>query len=461
MSARSTIRNLAHCTLLVFLTPSAGIAQQQPGPAPSSAGANANSDTDSDQPQDWALHGQMTYIWQYHPGFYSQFQGAHSFDHRNHSGETLDATFYAGARPWDGAEFWVNLELDQGIAPSNTHGVAGYINGDGAKVGYTDPYARFQRVFFRQTIDLGGKTEKVDADLNQLGTSRTEDRLVFTIGKFDATDVFDTNKYAHDPRQDFLNWAIIDTGSYDYAADAWGYSYGATGEWISGDWTGRAGFFDLSTVPNSRYLTPDLSQYQLDAEVERRFKLFDRDGKIALTGFQSHGRMGSFGDAILWGEETGNTPRLGPVRQYRTRSGLSFNLEQALVDDVGLFARGGIDEDGVEPYDYTDIDRTLASGISVGGKLWGRDDDTAGIADVTNWIGREHIAFLNAGGMGIVVGDGKLPDPAPEHIVEAFYNFAIVKQIHLSADAQYVTNPAYNADRGPVIVIGGRLHAEI
>ncbi|MGG2324764.1 carbohydrate porin, partial [Salmonella enterica] len=80
---------------------------------------------------------------------------------------------------------------------------------------------------------------------------QSKDRLVITMGKFSAPDVFDTNKYAHDPRTDFLNWGIVDTTAFDYAADAWAFTYGAAVEWYQGQWTVRAGVFDLPIIPNS------------------------------------------------------------------------------------------------------------------------------------------------------------------------------------------------------------------
>ena len=78
----------------------------------------------------------------------------------------------------------------------------------------------------RDTIPLGGASEKVEVAANQFAGSQTANRIVLTLGKFAVTDVFDTNKYAHDPRTDWMNWALVDTGSFDYAADAWGYTYG-------------------------------------------------------------------------------------------------------------------------------------------------------------------------------------------------------------------------------------------
>ena len=104
--------------------------------------------------------------------------------------------------------------------------------------------------------------------------SRAHDNLVVTLGKFSVTDIFDGNDYAHDPSQDFFNWAVIDAGAFDYAADSWGYSYGIASELTEYDWTLRAGLFDMSRVPNGTDLTRASRKYELDAEIERRFEPF-------------------------------------------------------------------------------------------------------------------------------------------------------------------------------------------
>ena len=179
--------------------------------------------------------------------------------------------YFIGIKLWKGAEFWIDPEFNQGFGLSNTKGIAGFPSGASFKVGSAVPYARIQRFFLRQTIDLGGKTQKVEADQNQFAGSNTTDRLVFTVGKFSISDVFDQNKYAQNPRKDFMNWALIDAGSYDYAADAWGYTYGAAAEWYQGPWTLRGGVFDISTVPNGTDLDTTFSQFQLDGEIERRY----------------------------------------------------------------------------------------------------------------------------------------------------------------------------------------------
>ena len=221
-----------------------------------------------------------------------------------------------------------------------------------------------QRLFFRQTIDLSGATSQVDADLNQLGKSQTANRLVLTIGKINVTDVFDTNKFAHDFKHDFLNWALIDTGTFDYAADAWGYTVGGAAEWYQGSWTLRTGLFDLSNVPNSTTLDSHFGQFQLVEEIERRYRIAGEDEAIRLAGFLSRGRMGSFADAIALGLATELTPqhRFGASVPQPRRAERQYRATDHQVS--GSFPTAGFAGGNVEPYEFADIDRTVSGGLS-------------------------------------------------------------------------------------------------
>jgi high affinity Mn2+ porin len=373
--------------------------------------------------------------------------------------ETWDATAYLGWRLWSGAEFWVDPEIDQGFGLSGTLGVAGFPSGEAYKVGASVPYLRLQRMFVRQTIDLGGDSQKVESAANQFGGSQTSDRLVITLGKFGVTDVFDTNKYAHDPRGDFMNWTLADTATFDYAADAWAYTYGAAVEWYKDQWTFRGGLFDLSIAPNTTNLDASFDQFQWDGEIERRYELWGEPGKIAVTGFLTRGRMGSFADAIALATVTGGPADIAAVRRYTSRGGVSLNLEQQVTEELGLFARAGWADGNNEPYEFTDVDRTVAAGLQFAGKQWGRPDDTIGLAGVVNGITKIHEQFLNDGGLGILVGDGMLPHPGPEQIIEAYYALP-VSYFRLTLDYQFIVNPGYNEDRGPVSVVGARLHSQ-
>ena len=410
--------------------------------------------------QVFAVHWQGTLVVQGHDAFHSPYQGAQSLDPGARGAETADLTLYAGVRPWAGAELWINPEIDQGFGMSDTLGVAGFPSGEAYKVGAAYPYLKLPRLFLRQTIDLGGERQGADADLNVLGGSHAADRLVLTVGKFGVPDVFDQNAYAHDPRQDFLNWALIDTGTFDYAADAWGFTYGAAAEWYKGPWAFRAGWFDLSDVPNSATLDGTFHQYQGIAEGERRYTLAGLPGKLAVTGFVTHGRMGSFSDAIALAGQTGQPASTALVRRMQDRAGVSLNLEQAITPDLGAFVRAGTADGRFESFEYTDIDRTFAFGLSQGGRPWGREGDRVGAAVALDEASSQRQAYLAAGGLGILVGDGRLPHPGAETVLETYYNLELVKGLHATVDYQFVDNPAYNRDRGPVSVLAVRLHAQ-
>jgi high affinity Mn2+ porin len=407
----------------------------------------------------WAAHGQFTYVEQSTSDFNAPYRGPNSLS-PDKGAETTDSTLYLGARLWRGAEGWINGEIDQGFGLDDTLGVAGFPSGEAYKVGKNQPYYRLPRLFIRQTVDLGGEQQPVDAQANWLGGKQSADRVVVWIGKFGVVDVFDTNQYAHDPRGDFLNWGALDAGSFDYAADAWGYTVGAAVEWYRGAWTYRAGLFDLSNVPNSVHLEPGLHEFQADLEIEHRHEIAGRSGRLLLTVFDSRGRMGLLDEAVQVAQSSGSPVDIAAVRAYRSRIGASLNFEQQISTDLGAFVRAGKAGGNVETYEFTDIDRSLAAGLSLRGSRWHRSDDTVGLAAMNNGISAAREAYLNAGGLGVLVGDGQLPHPGPEQIVETYYSAAVLKFAHLSLDYQYINHPAYNRDRGPVSVVAVRLHAQ-
>jgi high affinity Mn2+ porin len=409
-----------------------------------------------------SLHGQATFVEQAYPRIRSPYQGPNSLPGSGEGRETFDLTLNAGLRLWHGAELWFNPEIDQGFGLGNAHGAAGFPSGEAYKQGSAYPYARIQRAFLRQTIDLGGKSEKVDAETNQFAGTHTADRLVFTIGRFTITDIFDTNKYANNPKTDFFNWSLTNAGTFDYAGDGWGYSYGAAAEWYQGRWTLRGGVFDLSATPAGGdsplggTLDPTFRQYQLIGEIEERHELWGQPGKLKVTGFLSHGRAGLFADAIALAQATGQPADITAVRNTTNRTGVSVNLEQQVTETLGVFARAGWADGRIEPWDFTDIDRTISGGVSINGKKWGRPDDTLGIAGIVNGIAGVHQVFFNAGGLGILIGDGQLPHPGPEQILEAYYSYALSAATKLTLDYQFILNPGYNTDRGPANVFAGR-----
>jgi high affinity Mn2+ porin len=409
--------------------------------------------------ESWAVHAQFTYVEQDTADFAAPYRGTNSLS-PDKGAETTDATLYVGVRPWRGAELWINPELDQGFGLDDTLGAAGFPSGEAFKIGENQPYFRLQRFLLRQTFDLNGDLQPLQAALNQLAGSHSSNRVVITIGKFSVTDVFDTNRYAQDQRSAFLNWTAIDTGTFDYAADAWGYTVGAALEWYEGAWAVRGGLFDLSTIPNSPHLDPGSHEFQIVVEGEHRHSIAGREGRVLLTAFDSRGRMGLLDQAVQLAQATDTLPNVADVRAYRTRLGADVNFEQQLGADCGVFGRIGKAAGNVETFEFTDVDRTAALGLSLQGAAWRRIDDTIGIAAINNNASAARQRYLNAGGLGILVGDGKLPHPGPEQIIETYYSAAFLNYLHLSLDYQWINHPAYNRDRGPVSVFAVRVHAQ-
>lgn len=409
--------------------------------------------------QDYAVHGQFTYVEQETLGFNAPYSGPNSLS-PNRGAETTDATLYLGARLWPGAEGWIDGEIDQGFGLDDTLGAAGFPSGEAYKIGKNQPYLRLPRLFVRQTLNLDDSRQAVDASANQLRGVRSADRVVITFGKFSVADIFDTNQFAHDSRSDFLNWAIIDAGTFDYAADSWGYTAGAALEWYQGRWALRGGVFDLSDVPNSPHLDPGFHEFQIIAELERRHEIAGRTGRLAVTVFESRGRMGLLDDAVRLAESTATPVDIAAVRSYRGRTGISLDVEQQLTAEFGLFARLGKAGGDVETYEFTDIDRSVSAGLSLQGGLWRRPADTLGLAAIDNGISAARERYLNAGGLGLLIGDGRLPHPGPEQIAETYYSFAVFELLRLTLDYQWIGHPAYNRDRGPASVVAVRLHAQ-
>jgi len=422
--------------------------------------SNKNWDFMSDTPTWLSLHGQYTNTTQYHSSFNAASSGPNSMLSTSSTKNTNDLTLFLGVSLWEGAGIFYNPEIDQGYGLSNTLGLAGFSSGEAYKIGAGSPYLKIPRYFFRQTINLGGESTKLDEGFNQM--TRTADNLIITAGKFSVVDVFDTNTYAHDPRGDFLNWSILESGAFDYAADAWGYTYGGALELTKDWWTARAGIFALSVIPNQPLIDSSFHDYETVVELEERHQLWSQPGKFKILMFTNHANMGSYSTAVA---EIGAGPNAVPntalVRSYATKMGVALNTEQAITDHIGWFGRLSLNDGSKEAYDFTDINRSVATGLLVDGNLWGRPKDKIGIAFVENQLGSSSAkSYFELGGLGTLIGDGKHSGYAPEQIIETFYSMQVEKHITVSLDYQWANNPAYNPARGPINILGLRMHAE-
>jgi high affinity Mn2+ porin len=407
-------------------------------------------------PSDWTLHAQSTYILQMNPAFNSPYQGMNSFDPNEESRHTVSLTLFVGHTLWPGASLYYDPEFTQGSGLSNTVGIADFPNGEGSRASSVNPVYATSRLLIRDVVNLGGADSKVDDDQNQVATTVTDDRLTFTAGKLSVPDIFDGNSYSHDARTQFLNWALVDDGAYDYPADAKGYTVGFAAEWAFGTHTLRYGIFMEPRVANELPLDSrfDKAHGQV-LEWEERYTSDGHPATVRFLGFWNRAHMGLYQAAL----EESSPPDITLSREYRSKTGAGLNWEQEITDGLGAFARAGFDDGRTETWAYTEIDESVSGGLSLSGKKWGRADDTLGIAGVASGLASDHKKYLEAGGYGFIVGDGRLNYEA-ERVLETYYSLKVDKWLTLSLDYQFVEDPGYNRDRGPVSVFGVRAHAE-
>jgi len=412
-----------------------------------------------DVPEEAGAKFQATYVWQRKSPFAAPYSGPHSLSPDREKSYSLTATAALGTRTWRGGEVYFNPEVAQGVPLSGLTGLGGFTNGEIART--SGPSATFYRarLFARQTWGLGGGGEKLESDANQLAGSVDRRRLVLTAGNLSVLDIFDDNSFSHDPRTQFLNWSLMTHGAYDYAADARGYSWGLALEYLSDDWTLKAGRFIQPKEPNQLALDPRIFRHYGDQiEIERVHAFADRPGKLRFLVFRNVARMARYQDALDLAAQVGGPPDINAVRTVeRVKRGIGLNLEQEISPSVGLFGRASWADGQTETYAFTEIDRSLSGGVSVKGGAFGRARDTLGIAYVRNALSTAHRDYLAAGGLGFFLGDGAL-DYRPENILETYYSLNVVKDFWFSVDFQRISNPGYNADRGPATVISGRLH---
>ena len=406
---------------------------------------------------DWSIHGQSTFVAQNAFAFPALYSGANSLNDRTQLRETLSATAFVGVRLPTGTEVYYNPEPFQGFGLSVTKGLAAFPNSEAQKAGFDYPHYNSSRLFMRQVFGLGGEQEQIEDGPNQVAAKYDVSRVTVTAGKISVTDLFDANAYSHDGRSSFMNWALVDAGAFDYAADQKGYTWGAVAELNQRQWAGRAGYFLVPTEPNGNiYDTRIGRRGQYIGELETRYALFDQPGRVRLTGWYTRAIAGSFDETVynpVYGGDITQT------RRNRPEWGYVANLEQAVTDDLGLFGRWSWRSGTTEIIAWTDIDRSLSFGGVLKGTAWGRPQDKVGVAAVIDALSGAYRQFLAFGGLGINVGDGAL-NYRREVAFESYYSIALSKAAALTFDFQRFANPGYNADRGPANIGSVRLHVE-
>lgn len=416
-----------------------------------------------------SIHGQATYNWQRHGSFADpRGAGVNSLSSSADKMYTFTASAFLGMRPWANGELYFNPEVAQGVPFSgNVVGLGGFSNGEITRAAGSSPSLYRQRLFVRQTWNRGGGTEVLEAGANQLAGSVDRNRVVLTAGNFSTLDVFDNNAYAKDPRTQFMNWGSWTYAAYDYAADARGFGWGAALEWYQDAWAFRIGRMTGPKDPNGLPVDFALHKHYGDqVEIERGHILGGQPGKVRLLWWHNRAVLSRFDDATVYQTTySPGVPYPDPRALVQTRTGeqdkygLGLNLEQAFSPAVGFFLRWMKADGKTETYAFTEADGSLATGLLLKGTLWGRADDSMGVAFMQNSLSAQRRRFLANAGTSFFIGDGYL-DYKPESIVETFYSRAVARDAWITLDYQHVVNPAYNAARGPVNVVAVRLHTE-
>ncbi len=429
-------------------------------------------DASAERIQKWNFHVQNTDVVQGYPAFPAQYSGPQSLPSGGEGRETVSLDVTAGVHLWSGAEGYIDGLMWQGFGLNNVLGVEGFPSGEAYRIGTSVPNGTIARLFIRQTIGFGDEQEDVPDDELKLPGKQDISRLTFTLGRFAAPDIFDTNAYANDSRTQFMNWALVNNLAWDYPADVIGYDTGLAVELNQPKWTLRYGFFQVPSMQNSfteddQILTwphngsghdgPFFRAWAMVTEFERRYSINTHPGAIRFLAYLNRADMFSYAGAITILRANGAGADVSAASAYRSKYGFGLNWEQEIAKNVGVFSRLGWTDGQEEAWMFTDVDYTASLGMSFKGEAWHRPGDTVGLAGLTNGITPVEQEFFEAGGLGILGGDGNL-NYSWEKILETYYDAAIWKTVHAAVDYQFISDPAFNRDRGPVSVFGVRLH---
>jgi hypothetical protein len=409
------------------------------------------------------VSGQMNVIFQAHPGFSAKYSGPNSLLSNYEKATSRVMTLYTGVRLNDSTEMLLDVEEAGGNGLSQVLGIAGFSNLDVVRNPTLSKSPYLARLMFHRIIALGNQRTGSDRGPMSTFNEVPEHRLDIRVGKFGTVDFFDVNSVGSDSHLQFMNWSTAQDGAYDFAADTRGYTWGAILEYQQKSLAVRAGEMLMPKVANGMDMVWNPHKAHAEnVEVELRHGLLtNKQGTIRLLGFVNHANMGVYRQAVanyLSGQTA--TPDI-TVHPWKTTAkyGFGVNVEQFMSKNVMAFARIGWNNGKTESFAYTEIDSTTSSGIGVSGNQWHREKDRAGIALASNAISSDHQSYLAHGGVGFIIGDGNLRY-GRENVLETYYTAHLWRGLYISPDLQYVVNPAYNRDRGPVVIPGFRVHME-
>ncbi len=409
----------------------------------------------------FTIHAQTTVINQFKPAFSATYTGTNSLLPQQEDKTSITSTLFLGVRLWKGASIFLDPEIAGGYGLSRTLGIAAAPNGETYRIGDPAPQIYPARLFYRQFFALTTESNYQESDFNHLAEYVPVKYVAFTIGKIGIADYFDANRYSHDPRTQFMSWALMSNGAWDYPANTRGYTPSIVVEFISPRHELRYGFSLVPLTANGSDMNWSILLANSNTlEYTYRYKLNNRFGAIRLLGFYTTANMGNYRQSIASDQQN---PVIENTRAYgHTKFGFGINAEQEINDFTGCFFRASWNDGNNETWAFTETDHALSAGITLTGEKWKRKYDNIGFAFVASGISEPHRMYLKAGGLGFMLGDGNLKYGG-EYLAELFYSAELVtNHLYLSGAYQLLINPAYNRERqGPVNIFSLRMHAKI
>src|SRR5271170_129528 len=409
------------------------------------------------------ISGQANIISQWHPTFHSPYQGPHSLPPEAQDATSRVLTVYTGLRLTGTTEFLCDVQEAGGHGISEALGLAGATNLDVVRNPSLSKAPYIARLMWHQIIPLGGKKQAQQRNQYSLFSTLPERRLEIRFGKLSLADFFDNNTYGTDTNLQFMNWTVDNNGAWDYAADTRGYTFAALIEYHDKFGVIRFAEALMPKVANGINLEANLGQARaenIEVELHGRVPRL-KPGVLRLLSYVNHANMGIYNVAIdnfLAGQGTAPDITAHPL-QTTVKYGFGINFEQPINAWLGVFGRWGWNEGQHESFAYTEVDQTDQIGVGGNGKRWGRKYDRLGVVFVSNGISRPHQEYLALGGLGFLLGDGRL-HYGRENILEAFYTLHLWRGLYPAVGVQHINDPGYHQDRGPVVVPTLRAHVE-
>ncbi|HKF21184.1 MAG TPA: carbohydrate porin [Candidatus Angelobacter sp.] len=413
----------------------------------------------------WWVSGQINVIFQGHPGFHALYSGPNSLRAQGETATSHVVTLYTAYAFNRSTEVLFDLESASGRGLSDALGLAGITNLDAVRNPTLGIAPYIARAEVHKVFALSSEEEDQERiPTNSILTRMPVRRLEVRAGKMSLVDFFDVNPGGSDSHLQFLNWTADNNASYDYAADTRGYTYAAIVEYEDRNWGLRFAEGLMPKVANGPDLDFNISRARSEnVELELRPQLVkERKTVLLFLSYVNHANMGSYGQAVqaFLNGTTAQPDIVATRRQGRIKYGFGFNFEHELAKNVRAFGRVGWNEGQNESFAYTEANQSVQIGGDWRAESWHRPWDKFGMTFMSNAISRAHQSYLALGGQGFLLGDGRLTY-ARENILESYYNAHLWRGLYLSPNLQFIVNPGYNQDRGPVLVGGLRLHLEL